>query len=111
MQDELSPAAVPGKEERTWAMACHLSALSAFVTGIGYIIGPLVVWLIKKDDYPLVDDQGKEAINFAISMTIYYAVAAVLVLAIVGAILLVALGIFHFIEVIIASVRANEGQA
>ncbi len=86
-------------------MACHLSALSAFVTGIGYIIGPLVVWLIKKDDYPLVDDQGKEAINFAISMTIYYAVAAVLVLAIVGAILLVALGIFHFIEVIIASVR------
>lgn len=69
------------------------------------LIGPLVVWLIKKDDYPLVDDQGKEAINFAISMTIYYAVAAVLVLAIVGAILLVALGIFHFIEVIIASVR------
>lgn len=98
------------KHERTWAMLCHLSVFSVFFTGVGYIVGPLVVWLIKKDEYPLVDDQGKESLNFQISITIYAIASALLILVIVGAVLLPAVIVFDFIEVIIASVRANEGK-
>lgn len=107
----MEQAATAGKSERTWAMLCHLSALAGFIVGIGYIIAPLVIWLIKKDQYPLVNDQGKESVNFQISMTIYAAVAAVLVLIAIGIPLLFAILVFDIIQVIIASIRANEGIA
>ena len=52
-------------------MLCHLSSLAGSVIPFGNIVGPLVVWLIKKDEYAFVDDQGKESLNFQISITIY----------------------------------------
>jgi hypothetical protein len=58
-------------EERNWAMTCHLASFAGYVLPLGNIIGPLVAWLMKRDEFPLVDDQGKEALNFQISMTIY----------------------------------------
>lgn len=99
-------------QERTFAMLCHLSALSAAI-GIpfGNILGPLIFWLVKKDEFPLVDDQGKESLNFQISVTIYAIVSAILILVLVGIALLIALGLFWFVVVIIASVKANEGVA
>jgi uncharacterized Tic20 family protein len=64
---DVQPAAiVVDAESRMWGMLCHLSALSAYVTGFGGILGPLIVWLIKKDTMPFVDDQGKESLNFQI---------------------------------------------
>ena len=48
------------QEEKTWGMIAHLSALAGFVIPFGNLIGPLIVWLIKKDTMPFVDDQGKE---------------------------------------------------
>jgi uncharacterized Tic20 family protein len=97
-------------QERTWAMACHLAALAG-ITGIpfAHIFGPLVVWLIKKDDFPLVNDQGKEALNFQLSMTIYGLVALVLCFVLIGIPILIALLAFDFIMVIIACVKAAEG--
>lgn len=111
--DPLEPIPQPlaeNKEERTWAMACHLAAFSAWFTGFGMIVGPLVVWLIKKDQFPLVDDQGKEALNFSISVAIYGFVAFLLSFVLIGIPILIALGIFWFVEVIIASIRANNGE-
>jgi uncharacterized Tic20 family protein len=58
------------KDANLWAMLCHLSALVGFVIPFGNIIAPLVIWTIKKDEFDLVNDQGKEAINFQISITI-----------------------------------------
>ncbi|MBT8136861.1 MAG: DUF4870 domain-containing protein [Gammaproteobacteria bacterium] len=99
------------KDERTWAMLTHLSALTAFFTGgFGAIIGPLVVWLIKKDEMPFVDDQGKEALNFQITMLIATIVSAVLVLVLIGFLMLVVVGIFDLVMVIIAAVKANDGE-
>ena len=98
------------KQERTWAMVCHLAALSALVTGFGFIIGPLVVWLIKKDEYPLVDGNGKEAVNFQLSMLIYGAVAFVLCFVLIGFLLLPAVAIFDLVMVIISSVKASKGE-
>jgi len=74
------------------------------------IVGPLVVWLIKKDQFPLVDDQGKEALNFNISLAIYGFVAFLLSFVLIGIPILIALGIFWFVEVIIATIRANNGE-
>ena len=99
------------KDSKLWGMLCHLTALSLFI-GIpfGNLIGPLVIWLIKKDQYPFVDDQGKEALNFQISMTIYGAVSAILVLILIGIPLLIAVGVVDIVFIIIASIRANNGE-
>ena len=99
------------KEARLWGMLCHLAALSGFLgLPFGHVLGPLVVWLIKRHEIPFVDGQGKESLNFQISMTIYGLLALPLVLVVVGVFLLIGLGIFNLVMVILASVRANDGR-
>ncbi|HFE65080.1 MAG TPA: DUF4870 domain-containing protein [Caldithrix sp.] len=95
---------------RLWAMLCHLIALAGFVIPFGNIIGPLVVWMIKREESPFIDYHGKEALNFQISMSIYIIAAAILVLIAIGILLLVALGIFGLIMIVIASMKANSGE-
>ena len=106
---------LPDKEERTWAMIAHLSAFAYYVTGIGHIVGPLIVWLSKRDGYPFVDDQAKEALNFQISVTIYGIVAVVMIFtvifAVVGIPILILLHTFQVICIIIAAIKANDGVA
>ncbi len=109
----------PNQDERTWGMLCHLSALAGLVFPFGNIVGPLVVWLVKKDEMPFIDDQGKEALNFQISLMIYLfvgsAIAGILVIVVIGIVLLfmVILGvpIFGIVMSIIAALRANQGEA
>ncbi len=110
----LSPPAEAGRETnrdaRLWAALCHFAAFAALlpaVLGIGAILGPLVVWLVKKDEFPFVDEQGKEAVNFQITMLIYL---IALPLTCVGIILMPAVPIVDFILVVIATIRVNEGQ-
>ncbi len=99
------------KDERMWGMLCHLAALSGFVgVPFGNIVGPLVIWMIQKDKYPSVVKHGKEALNFQISMTIYAAVAAVLILVVIGIFLLIAIAVVNVIFVIIAAIKANNGE-
>ena len=99
------------KEERTWAMACHLSALSGFFTGgIGSIVAPLVIWLIKKEDMPFVDEQGKEALNFQITIIIAAVISGILVLVLIGILLLMALAVYYLIMIILAAIKTNDGE-
>ena len=97
-------------QERTWGMLAHLAALAGFIIPLGNIIGPLVVWLIKKDESPFVDDQGKESLNFQISITIYCIVAAILIVIVIGIFLLIGLAILDLVLIIIAAVKANTGE-
>lgn len=99
------------KDARTWGMLCHLSAFLGFIIPFGNILGPLVIWLIKKKDYPFVDDQGKEALNFQISMLIAFVISAVLMLIAIGFLLMVAVAIYTIVMIIIAAIKANEGVA
>lgn len=99
------------RDERTWAMACHLAAFAGYVIPFGHVIGPLVVWLIKREELPLVRDQGREALNFQISITIYAAVSVLLVFVVIGVPMLIAVGLFNIVMIIIASLAANSGQA
>ena len=97
-------------EEKNWVLACHLSAFAMFVFPLGNILAPLIIWLIKKDEYPLVDDQGKEALNFQISVTLYMFVSGILALIVIGIPLLIALGIFDIVMIIIAAIKVSEGE-
>jgi uncharacterized Tic20 family protein len=103
------------KEERTWAMIAHLSAFAYYITGIGHIVGPLIVWLSKRDGRPFVDDQAKEALNFQISLTIYVIAAVIMcftvILAVVGIPILIGIHAFQVVCIIIAAIKANDGVA
>lgn len=110
-QQSAKEQADPQKQAQNWAMLCHLSALVAFIgVPFGHILGPLVVWLLKKDEFPLVNEQGKEALNFQISMSIYSIIALVLIFVLVGVLLLIGLALVDLIFVIIASVKTSKGQ-
>lgn len=96
-------------QEKTWAMLCHIASFAYFIP-LGHILGPLIIWLLKKDESELVDDQGKESLNFQLSMTIYLLLALPLVFLIVGIPLLIVLGVLDLILVILAAVSAAQGQ-
>lgn len=104
------------QEQKTWGMIAHLSALVGFLIPFGNIVGPLVVWLIKKDTMPFVDDQGKEALNFNITVAIVVAglmiVGTVLLVILIGFLfylLAAVVGVAALVFMIIAGIKANEG--
>jgi uncharacterized Tic20 family protein len=98
-------------EESNWATFCHLSALAGFFIPFGHLIGPLVIWLLKKDLYPSVDQHGKEALNFQISISIYALAASALIVVLIGIPLLIGLAVFNFAMIIIAAVKCKNDQA
>lgn len=108
-QDTSVVTNVPDKDARNWGMICHLIAFSGFVIPFGNLLGPLIVWAIKKDDHPFIDDQGKEAMNFQLTMTLCSIVAFLLIFVIIGIFLLVMICIFVVIMIIVASMKANDG--
>ena len=100
----------PSKDERTWAMLCHITTFSGMIIPFGNILVPLMIWLIKKDELPFVDDQGKEVLNFQISMVIYMIIAGILCIILIGIPILIGMIVFDFIITIIATVNANDGK-
>lgn len=114
----MAPDAPPA-DQRQWAMFAHFSALAGLVTGgLGCIIGPLIIWLVKKDTMPFVNDQGREALNF--NITIGIAVIALTILGVILAIVLIgflffflafAVSVYWLVMTIIAGIKANEGVA
>jgi uncharacterized Tic20 family protein len=108
--DPLAPPPPLSSDDRLFATLCHLLALTGYVVPFGNIAGPLIVWLLKRETSPFIDGHGKEALNFQISILIYAAVAGLLILALVGCLLLPAVAVFKLVCVIIAAVRASEGQ-
>jgi uncharacterized Tic20 family protein len=120
---------------RTWGMVCHLSALAGFIVPFGSILAPLIVWLAQKNKHPFVDEQGRESVNFQISMIIYlgllmlvgfilyfsayffarslyfFARSLGFLLFIPISIVLSALYVFGLIVVLVAAVKAYNGQS
>ncbi len=112
----------PSADERQWAMFAHLSTLAGglvtgWAYGIGFFIGPLIIWLIKKDTMPFVGDQAKEALNFAITVSGASLILLLLTFMTLGLgvlltfPLMMIIGIAALVFVIIAAVKANEGKA
>lgn len=95
----------PTADDRTMAMLAHL--LGLFLS----VIGPLIIWLTRKDQSTFVDDQGKEALNFQITMLIGFVAAGILSAVLIGLVLFPILWAADLILVIMASVAANQGTA
>ena len=92
-------------------MLCHASALlGLFLHFFGHLLGPLIVWLVKRGDSPEIDAHGKESLNFQLSMLIYDAIAFVLCFVLIGIPILILLWVLNTIFVIIASIQASEGK-
>ena len=108
--NSMPAATLDEQQSRNWAMACHLSALAGYLVPLGGLIGPLLVWLIHRDRHPFVDEQGKEAVNFRLTLYLYYTVAFALVFVLLGIVLLALLVLFDLIFVIVAGVRAGNGE-
>lgn len=98
------------QDEKLWGMLCHLTAFAGYLIPFGNIIGPLIMWLLKKDQSDYVNRQGKSSLNFEISLTIYVFVSILLIFIVIGIPILIALVIFQIVAVIIASIRAFDGQ-
>lgn len=107
-----SPQVTPqvSKEEQNWAMICHLSALAGFLIPFGNIFGPLIVWLLKRAEYPQVDAHGKEALNFQITVVIAFAVCFVLAFVLIGFALMVVVAVAALILTILAAVKVSNGE-
>jgi uncharacterized protein len=98
------------KEEQNWAMGCHLAALAGFVIPFGNLIGPLVIWLVKRAEMPMVDLQGKESLNFQITATIAALICIPLIFILIGVPLLIIIGIGALVLSIMAAVKVSNGN-
>jgi hypothetical protein len=74
------------------------------------VVGPLVVWLLKKNESTLVDEEGKESLNFQISMSIYMMVSAILIMVVIGLPMLFGFAIADFILTLVAAVKTSNGE-
>ena len=108
---QTSGAVETNPDARTWGMVGHLSSLAGFAVPFGNILGPLVIWLMKKDQYPFVNDQARESLNFQITVTIALLVASPTICIGIGIVLLPAIGVAAAVMAVIAGIKANEGIA
>ncbi|MDP3978221.1 MAG: DUF4870 domain-containing protein [Pseudomonas sp.] len=107
---DLVPAPTP--EARQWAMFCHYAAFFWFLMPmIGNVIGPLIVWQLKKDLDPFVNEQGKEALNFQITFSLAMIVCGILAWVVIGFPLMLLVSISALVLTIIAGIKANAGEA
>ncbi|KAF1022590.1 MAG: hypothetical protein GAK37_03343 [Pseudomonas sp.] len=111
MSDNLPVQPTPSKEVRQWAMLCHFAAFFGLMFPFGSLLGPLILWQVKKDMDPFINDQGKEALNFQITVAIAWMVCIVLGFVVVGWLLMTVLVIGAVVLAVIAGIKANKGIA
>jgi hypothetical protein len=95
----------PDKDAKNLAMLCHLVSI------VTMFLGPLLIWLLKKDSHPFVDDQGRESLNFQLTIFIGYVIGGATYFICIGLFIIIALWIFHLVMAINAAMKAGEGIA
>ncbi|NWB28307.1 DUF4870 domain-containing protein [Pseudomonas gingeri] len=108
---EQMPVPTPGSDVRQWAMFCHLSAFLGYWFPFGSLIGPLILWQMKREQDPFIDAQGKEALNFQITVAVAAMVCFALMFVVIGFLLFGLLAIGAVVLTIIAGIKANQGIA
>jgi len=100
------------QEEKTWGMLAHLSSFAGLILPFGgNVLGPLIVWLVKKDTMPFVADQGKEALNFNITVALAAIASCILMIVLIGFLLIAVVAVTWLVLTIMASIEANKGVA
>jgi hypothetical protein len=111
MSDSQLPLPKPSSEIRQWAMFCHFAAFFGLIFPFGNLLGPLIVWQIKKEADPFIDAQGKEALNFQITVSIAAMICMLLMVIVIGFPLLLLVGVGALVLTIIGGLKANDGLA
>jgi uncharacterized Tic20 family protein len=98
------------ESERNWSMLCHLTAFAGFFFPFGAIIGPLICWLSRKDESLWVNQNGRESLNFNLSMLLYMILVIPLCFIIIGIPIIIILVVIKVVCIIIASIKASRGE-
>ena len=107
----LAVTSVTSSDVRLWCVLAHATALVGFLVPVaGHIVGPLIIWLAKRQDSAEIDAHGKESLNFQLSMLIYDVVAGILCVILIGIPILILLWVANTVLVIVASLKASEGK-
>lgn len=108
--NNVAPGAPPTEKERTWGMLAHLSALVGIpMPMIGIVLGPLAVWLLRRDDSAFVEAHAREALNFNITVLLAAMACILLMLVFIGVLLGTALFVAWLVLILIAAIKASEG--
>ncbi|MCE9679713.1 DUF4870 domain-containing protein [Shewanella sp. AS1] len=97
------------RDDKNMGLAVHLASFSGYLIPMGSILGPLIVWLMKRDEIAFVDACGRQCLNFKISMLVYVFISLILMFVGIGFLLLGFLAIFDIVVTIIAAIKATEG--
>jgi uncharacterized Tic20 family protein len=98
------------QDEKTWGMIAHLATLSGLIIPFGTLLGPLIVWLIKKDTMPFASAHAKEALNFNITVFLAFVVSGILTVILIGFLMMFAVFIAWIVLSIMAALKANGGE-
>ncbi len=97
------------QDDKNMGIVVHVASFAGYLIPFGSILGPLIVWLMKRDEIPFVDECGRNCLNFKISMLIWVMVSFVLMFVGIGFILIGLLAIIDIVLTIIAAMKASEG--
>jgi uncharacterized Tic20 family protein len=106
----MADASHPSDRERAWVTAIHATSLVGFVIPLGNVIAPLVLWLISRRISPFVDEQGREALNFNLSIVLYAVIAGILILLPVGLVILIATAGMLLVLPVVATIQGARGE-
>lgn len=109
-KNQLNPINPDEQQAKQWAMFLHLSQLAGYIIPLFGLIAPIVIWQMKKEEYPILDEHGKAVVNWIISELIYGAICFVLVFIVIGFPMLMILGILAIVFPIIGGIKANNGE-
>jgi len=98
------------RETDQWGMFLHLSTFLGYIVPLAGLIAPVVIWQVKKTDLPGLDQHGRNAVNFIISLFIYSIVSLLLTFVLIGIPMLLALSVVAVVFPIIAAVKASNGE-
>lgn len=104
------PSAGPSSEEKNMAAMAHISTFAGYVIPFGGILGPLIFFLMKKDESAYIRAHAVSALNFQISLLIWAIISGILVLIFIGVLMLLAIFVMHIVFTIIASIKASSGE-
>lgn len=110
MEPQLLDAASPSKPDRNWAVLCHLSTLLILVVPGAGILAPLLLWLARRERSGFVDDEGREALNFAITLVLAAIACVPFMFILIGFVLLGVVYVYCFVFAIIAATHASRGE-
>ena len=107
-EQNLSPT--PSPEARQWAMFCHFAAFAGLLIPFGNLLGPLVVWQLKRESDPYVDAQGREALNFQLTLSLALMLCGLLAWLVIGFPLMALVSVVGLVLTVIGGIKANEGR-